>query len=157
MLANPVAVVVKMKLDFKQSIVGSAFAFLLATSCCWLPWLAVLLGSATGFAGLANGLEKISGLFLAIGIVLLGFGSFQFYKIKIAKNMKNRVVLLSTITCPKCGFQKEEKMPTDACQYFYKCENCLEILKPVEGDCCVFCSYGTVNCPPIQLNQNCCD
>ncbi|TGE15005.1 hypothetical protein E5J99_13940 [Hymenobacter elongatus] len=24
------------------------------------------------------------------------------------------------------------------------------ILKPLAGDCCVYCSYGTVPCPPIQ-------
>jgi hypothetical protein len=26
------------------SLLGSVFVFLLATSCCWLPWLVVLLG-----------------------------------------------------------------------------------------------------------------
>jgi len=59
-------------------------------------------------------------------------------------------MLHSVITCPICGSQKEEKMPADACQYFYECENCKAILKPKKGDCCVFCSYGTVPCPPIQ-------
>jgi hypothetical protein len=53
----------------------------------------------------------------------------------------------STVTCPHCGFEKEETMPTDACQYFYRCEGCGRVLKPREGDCCVFCSYGTVKCP----------
>ncbi|PIQ21519.1 MAG: hypothetical protein COW65_08620 [Cytophagales bacterium CG18_big_fil_WC_8_21_14_2_50_42_9] len=62
----------------------------------------------------------------------------------------------STITCPKCGYTKEEEMPTDACQYFYECENCKAVLKPHPGDCCVFCSYGTAKCPPIQQNLNCC-
>lgn len=57
---------------------------------------------------------------------------------------------VSTITCPKCGNSKQEEMPTDACQYFYECTNCGELLKPKEGDCCVFCSYGDVPCPPIQ-------
>jgi len=47
-------------------------------------------------------------------------------------------------------------MPTDACTYFYECENCKEMLKPKSGDCCVFCSYGTVKCPPIQAGQSCC-
>jgi hypothetical protein len=23
-------------------------------------------------------------------------------------------------------------------------------LRPKQGDCCVFCSYGTVPCPPVQ-------
>lgn len=67
----------------------------------------------------------------------------------------SEMVLLSTITCPKCGYQKEEEMPTDACQYFYECENCHEVLKPKVGDCCVYCSYGTNPCPSIQQNLNC--
>jgi hypothetical protein len=41
-------------------------------------------------------------------------------------------------------------MPTDACQYFYDCCHCGAVLKPFAGDCCVFCSYGDVPCPPIQ-------
>jgi len=41
-------------------------------------------------------------------------------------------------------------MPTDACQFFYDCKGCGVVLKPLAGDCCVFCSYGTVPCPPIQ-------
>jgi hypothetical protein len=41
-------------------------------------------------------------------------------------------------------------MPTDACQWFYECEHCHAVLKPKPGDCCVFCSYGTVPCPPVQ-------
>ncbi|WP_347159371.1 GDCCVxC domain-containing (seleno)protein [Pontibacter chitinilyticus] len=66
------------------------------------------------------------------------------------------IVLQSTITCPDCGYKKEETMPTDACQYFYECENCKKVLKPKQGDCCVYCSYGTVKCPPIQTGTNCC-
>ncbi|MCK0160111.1 MULTISPECIES: GDCCVxC domain-containing (seleno)protein [Flavobacteriaceae] len=64
--------------------------------------------------------------------------------------------ILSTITCPKCGYQEEEEMPTDACQYFYECKNCHEVIRPKEGDCCVFCSYGSVACPPIQNKSSCC-
>lgn len=67
-----------------------------------------------------------------------------------------KIILESTITCPLCQHQKTEIMPTDSCQYFYECEQCGERLKPVNGDCCVFCSYGTVLCPPIQENKSCC-
>ena len=62
--------------------------------------------------------------------------------------------LESVIKCPECGFEKEEIMPTDSCQFFYECENCKAMLKPKQGDCCVFCSYGSVKCPPIQ--EGCC-
>lgn len=65
-------------------------------------------------------------------------------------------VSASTITCPKCGHRKKELMPTTACQFFYDCENCKEVLRPKEGDCCVFCSYGTVACPPVQQKEDCC-
>ena len=66
------------------------------------------------------------------------------------------VVLESTLTCPQCGFRKTEAMPTDACQYFYECTKCKSLLKPNPGDCCVFCSFGTVKCPPIQRERPCC-
>lgn len=66
------------------------------------------------------------------------------------------VVLQSTLTCPECGHTKTEVMPTDACQWFYECEDCKAVLRPKAGDCCVFCSYGTQKCPPVQANQACC-
>ncbi|MBP6871479.1 MAG: hypothetical protein KBC43_05685 [Bacteroidales bacterium] len=69
--------------------------------------------------------------------------------------MTGKMILSSTITCPHCGFSKEEIMPTDACQYFYECANCRQIIKPNPGDCCVFCSYGTVKCPPVQESGKC--
>lgn len=66
------------------------------------------------------------------------------------------IKLESIITCPNCGFKKEETMPTDACVYYYECQNCKELLQPIKGDCCVFCSYGTVKCPPVQEAGHCC-
>ena len=60
------------------------------------------------------------------------------------------VQLHSTITCPLCCHPSTETMPTDACQFFYECKGCGTLLKPNAGDCCVFCSYGDIPCPPIQ-------
>lgn len=68
----------------------------------------------------------------------------------------NTARLESVLTCPQCGFARTEIMPTDACQFFYQCEGCKAILKPKGGDCCVFCSYGSVKCPPVQAQQECC-
>ncbi|MEE9140568.1 MAG: GDCCVxC domain-containing (seleno)protein [Alphaproteobacteria bacterium] len=56
----------------------------------------------------------------------------------------------SLLTCPVCGHEKQERMPKDACIFFYECDACETLLKPKAGDCCVFCSYGTVPCPPVQ-------
>ncbi|HEX9665337.1 MAG TPA: GDCCVxC domain-containing (seleno)protein [Thermodesulfobacteriota bacterium] len=58
--------------------------------------------------------------------------------------------LQAVIRCPECGFEKEATMPVDACQFFYECTNCKTVLKPRPGDCCVFCSYGSLKCPPKQ-------
>lgn len=64
--------------------------------------------------------------------------------------MSKNIITTAVITCPKCGFKKEEEMPTDACQHSYKCTSCDEVLKPKEGECCVFCTYADSKCPPKQ-------
>jgi hypothetical protein len=60
----------------------------------------------------------------------------------------------SELSCPECGHKELLTMPTDACQWFYECPACHTLLKPKAGDCCVFCSYGSVACPPIQLQRS---
>ncbi|MGD0025289.1 MAG: GDCCVxC domain-containing (seleno)protein [Xanthobacteraceae bacterium] len=60
----------------------------------------------------------------------------------------------SIITCPRCGTVKTERMPTDACQIVYECAGCRIMLRPKPGDCCVFCSYGSVPCPPMQAERS---
>lgn len=143
-------------MNFKQSIIGSSIAFLLATSCCWLPALIITIGGASSLMAFANGLEQFSGIFMAIGAGVLLYGGYQFYNKRNSIMQSNKVQLKSIITCPECGHAKEETMPTNACQFFYECGNCQKVLKPNQGDCCVYCSFGTVACPPIQLNQDCC-
>ncbi len=64
--------------------------------------------------------------------------------------MPAQPILESVIACPQCGHSKVETMPTDACQWFYECTACGALLRPKPGDCCVYCSYGSVPCPPIQ-------
>jgi len=66
-----------------------------------------------------------------------------------------RMQTTSQLTCPECGQVSIETMPTDACVYFYECSSCGTLLRPRTGDCCVFCSYGSVPCPPVQT-QSCC-
>lgn len=69
--------------------------------------------------------------------------------------MSEQLYLKSVITCPHCGAKKEETMDENSCLFFYHCETCNKLLKPHEGDCCVFCSFGNINCPPVQ-KYNCC-
>ncbi len=73
------------------------------------------------------------------------------------------VILQSILTCPECGHSENEVMPTDACQFFYECKSCGILLRPMQGDCCVYCSFGSVVCPPMQKAPHnddvpgCCD
>lgn len=67
--------------------------------------------------------------------------------LEVIPMLNDRHDLTSTIRCPRCGGEREERMPTDACQFFYECTHCGVVLQPLPGDCCVFCSYGTAPCP----------
>ena len=59
----------------------------------------------------------------------------------------------SEITCPECGHTKTEVLPTDVCTIVYTCEKCQAELTPKEGDCCVYCTYGTHKCPSKQTEE----
>jgi len=67
------------------------------------------------------------------------------------------VILESTLTCPQCGHATLEKMPLDSCRFFHECARCHVLMRPKMGDCCVFCSYGSVKCPPVQSQGRCCN
>lgn len=70
--------------------------------------------------------------------------------------MNGTVTYESVITCPECSSQFVEKMPENACRYFWECPDCHTTSRPLEGDCCVFCSYGSEPCPPVQRKNPCC-
>ncbi len=71
-------------------------------------------------------------------------------------NTQDKIITLSILTCPNCKNQTEEEMPTNACKRFHTCLNCNFFIKPITGDCCVFCSFGTNTCPPKQIEDRCC-
>ncbi len=66
------------------------------------------------------------------------------------------VIAQSTLTCPECSHTVKHVMPENFCQWFLECAGCGTLLKPRPGDCCVFCSYGDVPCPPVQAGDACC-
>ena len=47
--------------------------------------------------------------------------------------------LQSTLTCPHCGHPATEQMPINVCVVIYACKACGKELRPLPGDCCVFC------------------
>lgn len=59
----------------------------------------------------------------------------------------------TVITCPACTAATTAPMPEDACQFFWACPACGAVIRPKAGDCCVFCSYGEVACPPVQRER----
>lgn len=62
----------------------------------------------------------------------------------------------STLACPECGSKITDRMPEDSCRYFRECPSCGELMKAKKGDCCVYCSYGDIPCPPVQKEGACC-
>jgi len=63
--------------------------------------------------------------------------------------------LSATLTCPHCAGTTSEIMPIDACRVVYTCPHCAAPLRPLPGDCCVFCSYADTPCPPSQSADPC--
>ncbi|MBT7950752.1 MAG: hypothetical protein HN764_03945 [Gammaproteobacteria bacterium] len=70
--------------------------------------------------------------------------------------MNGKIISESVLSCPECGHKQQEIMPVNACLWFYECKGCGVLLRPLHGDCCVFCSYGSVQCPPVQLGETAC-
>jgi len=58
-------------------------------------------------------------------------------------------ILESLITCRAAAWPRWKLCrPTPA--ILYECSGCGATLRRSRGDCCVFCSFGSVPCPPIQ-------
>lgn len=138
------------------SLIGSAFTFLLATSCCWIPWIIIAFGGSIGASAILTKIDHFSGPLLIFSALLLALGFYTYYNSKKQVSNSNPIHYISILTCPNCNNSKAEEMPADSCVYFYECTSCGTILKPKLGDCCVFCSFGSIPCPPIQENKDCC-
>lgn len=63
------------------------------------------------------------------------------------------LVMTSVITCPHCHTQTTQRMPVASCDIVFNCPNCGEWLRPKPGDCCIYCSYGSQQCPPRQIEE----
>ncbi|MGQ9578736.1 MAG: GDCCVxC domain-containing (seleno)protein [Candidatus Aminicenantales bacterium] len=57
------------------------------------------------------------------------------------------------LKCPQCHAVQEVEMPLNYCQFFFECPTCHALLRPKEGDCCVFCSYADIPCPSKQTRD----
>lgn len=141
---------------------SSAFALALG-ACCVAPWAVALLGTfrtgeysavrtprwtrVRGESGRNDGSAQPHGAFPMMPV-----------------GRSSMPVMRSQLTCPSCQARYTQTMPMDACIYFFECGACGAMLRPKPGDCCVFCSYGSVPCPPVQtaraegdIGGNCCN
>ena len=134
---------------FGTGLLAAVASFL----CCFTPILALVVGAGAATSASAWA-EKWQPVLWTVSALAFALAGWQFYQ---KRKKKTAVIMLqSTLTCPHCGFQKKETMPENACTFFYECESCHSLLKPKPGDCCVFCSYGTTKCPPMQSGEFCC-
>lgn len=69
------------------------------------------------------------------------------------KWMAEVIKIKSTLTCINCGHKKRGTMPGYASQTEYRCNNCNSTIAVKQSDCCVYCSYGSVPCPPEQRSR----
>ena len=125
------------------TVIGHALSYLRHRNG-WLLVAALTSGAAVFFGLYWAGSEALAYAGFA---GLLAVSATEFWN---RQRSRGTPLLESTITCPECGARRNERMPTDACLYFYQCAACKARLRPKPGDCCVFCSYGTVKCPPMQ-------
>jgi hypothetical protein len=86
--------------------------------------------------------------FLALGA---GFATRAFAVKKKTKIEWDGIVDDCVITCPVCKTQVQETMCSETPKLIYHCPVCLTWLSPKKGDHCIYDSYGSVNCPPIQV------
>ena len=55
------------------------------------------------------------------------------------------------ITCPVCSNAVVERMSHESLKGVFHCQKCLTWLAPKPGDHCIYESYGSVRCPPLQF------
>jgi hypothetical protein len=141
---------------------GGLLAALVASSCCVLPLVLFSLGVSGAWIGNFTQLAPYQHCFIVATIGFLGTGYWLVFacrchherRLSLRAPELSAMLLESVITCPHCATAKSETMPTDACQFFYVCVGCGTTLRPKPGDCCVFCSFGSVPCPPIQAERS---
>jgi len=61
------------------------------------------------------------------------------------------VSYISSVKCPVCATVEQRGMPIENPLRIYHCPQCKSWLSPKKGDHCIFDSYGSVPCAPIQI------
>jgi hypothetical protein len=93
--------------------------------------------------------------FLILGCLALG-ASFVTRAFAVKKKTKiqwDGIVGVCVVTCPVCKTGVQVTMVSETPPQIYHCPVCLTWLSPKKGDHCIYDSYGSVNCPPIQVKK----
>jgi hypothetical protein len=93
---------------------------------------------------------KISGLALGC-LTFLSLAVRSFAIPRKSNPVWAGVVKDCVITCPVCKTKVQETMSSETPKRVYHCPVCLTWLSPKKGDHCIYDSYGSVNCPPLQI------
>ncbi|MCW3076432.1 MAG: hypothetical protein JWO32_1041 [Bacteroidetes bacterium] len=67
--------------------------------------------------------------------------------------MPKSIKIKSVVVCPVCKFKRELFMAANHFLKVYECEECNALLKTDKKQCCIFCSYGSVPCIPVQMEK----
>ena len=62
----------------------------------------------------------------------------------------HEINLKTVITCKNCGTSEEVMMHAKLPEQKFICKRCTAELSARADECCVYCSYGSVKCPPVQ-------
>jgi hypothetical protein len=95
---------------------------------------------------------KISGLTFAL-LAFFGVTWRTFAIIRRTTVQWAGIVGDCVVTCPVCQTRVREHMVSETPKLIYHCPKCLTWLRPKKGDHCIYDSYGSVNCPPIQVKK----
>lgn len=68
----------------------------------------------------------------------------------MAKQLFDQVSFKTRITCRNCGATEDITMHSSLPERSFTCKKCTTVLLAHSDECCVYCSYGSVQCPPVQ-------
>jgi hypothetical protein len=69
------------------------------------------------------------------------------------RRIHQEVAQYCVVTCPVCKTKVREVMCSETVKVIYHCPACLAWVSPKKGDHCIYDSYGSAKCPPVQVKQ----
>ena len=64
--------------------------------------------------------------------------------------LHHSVILETVMTCPSCHAKEKQTMWPHFIESVFVCNKCNKPHLQIPDRCCIYCSYGSIECPPIQ-------